>query len=152
MRVHQRNFDLIFVDYYTNIPRFSDCNLAPSQPYGFQIAASKHKGNLILGAPTGSGKTEAALLWAQLNQQYNGRLFYALPTMASINAMYLRLCETFCKEGAKKFSENGKQQQQLVGLLHSRTVSSLYSMFEVDDNGSNAKVRQAKARSMASLV
>lgn len=125
------------------IPRFSNYNIAPSQPYGFQIAVSKHKGNLILRAPTGSGKTEAALLWAQLNQQYHGRLFYALPTMASINAMYLRLCEIFSEK---------------VGLLHSRTVSSLYSIFEDDNNNgsgsssSNAKARQAKAKSMASLV
>lgn len=69
--------------------------IAPANPYGFQLQAAKAKGNLILRAPTGSGKTEAALLWAQQNQQYNGRLFYALPTTASINAMYLRLQKLF---------------------------------------------------------
>ncbi|HEY7571541.1 MAG TPA: CRISPR-associated helicase Cas3' [Nitrososphaeraceae archaeon] len=112
-------------------------NLSPPKPHGFQIAASKHKGNLILRAPTGSGKTAAALLWAQLNQQHNGRLFYALPTTASINAMYLRLKDSF-----------GDIDSRLVGLLHSRTVSSLYSMFEGDDTRS----KQRRARTIGSLV
>jgi CRISPR-associated endonuclease/helicase Cas3 len=112
-------------------------NLAPPQPYGFQVAASKHNGNLILRAPTGSGKTDAALLWAQLNQQHNGRLFYALPTTASINAMYLRLKYCFYDTDSR-----------LVGLLHSRTVSSLYSMFEGDD----ALANQRRARTISSLV
>src|SRR5207249_2349064 len=76
-----------------NIPNFSDYNLAPAKPYGFQTKAAKQTGNLILRAPTGSGKTAAALMWAQRNQQHNGRLFYALPTTASINAMYLRIQE-----------------------------------------------------------
>ena len=47
-------------------------------PTASRKRAAKAKGNLILKAPTGSGKTEAALLWPQLNQQSNGRLFYAL--------------------------------------------------------------------------
>ena len=46
----------------SNIPKFSDYNVSPSQPYGFQIQTSKHKGNLILRAPTGSGKTEGSAI------------------------------------------------------------------------------------------
>jgi CRISPR-associated endonuclease/helicase Cas3 len=56
--------------------------------HNFQKKSSAHKGNLMLRAPTGSGKTDAGLGWSQLNQKYNGRLFYVLPTQASINAMY----------------------------------------------------------------
>ena len=61
--------------------------------------------------------------------------------MASINSMYLRLYEIFLES---------------VGLLHSRTVSSLYFMFEGEgddnNNDSNAKARQTKAKTIASLV
>lgn len=48
----------------------------------------------MLISPTGSGKTEASLLWA--SRQTQGphglpRLFYVLPYQASMNAMYDRL-------------------------------------------------------------
>ena len=120
-----------------NIPRLSDYNVGPAKPHEFQIRAAKKIGNLILRAPTGSGKTEAALLWAQRNQAKNGRLFYALPTTASINAMYLRIKPLF-----------HDAENRLVGLLHSKTISSLYSMFE----GDNAIANQKTARTIGSLV
>jgi CRISPR-associated endonuclease/helicase Cas3 len=120
-----------------NIPQLGAFNVSPTKPYGFQIRAARTKGNLILRAPTGSGKTEAALLWAQLNQAKNGRLFYALPTTASINAMYLRIKRLF-----------NDTDNRLVGLLHSRTISSLYSMFE----GDNSMASQKAARTIGSLV
>jgi len=108
-------------------------------PRGFQISMSKYKGNVQLKAPTGSGKTKAALLWSQNNRKQNGRLFYALPTTASINAMYRNLHKDFPAE--------------IVGLLPSRTVSSLYSMFETDEsNNLDDRTRQNKARTLASLV
>lgn len=123
-----------------NIPPLAAFNVSPTKPYGFQIRAARTNGNLILRAPTGSGKTEAALLWAQPNQAKNGRLFYALPTTASINSMYIRI------KGLLHDTDN-----RLVGLLHSRAISSLYSMFEGDDN-SNAIAKQKKARTIGSLV
>jgi len=120
-----------------NIPQLDAFNVSPTKPYGFQIRAARTNGNLILRAPTGSGKTEAALLWAQLNQAKNGRLFYALPTTASINSMYLRIKRLF-----------NDTDNRLVGLLHSRTISSLYSMFERD----NPMASQKTARTIGSLV
>ena len=61
----------------------------------FQKDAGKTTGQLMLSAPTGSGKTEAALLWSDKNQSETkgNRVFYVLPYTASINAMYDRLKE-----------------------------------------------------------
>ncbi len=63
-----------------------------------QVEAAAVDGHLLLRSPTGSGKTEAALLWAQTQigalQRGTGgtpRLFYVLPYLASINAMAGRL-------------------------------------------------------------
>jgi CRISPR-associated endonuclease/helicase Cas3 len=113
-------------DMPIRIPRFSDYHntIEPQTPYGYQARASKHVGNLILRSPTGSGKTQAALMWALKNQEHNSRLFYTLPTTASINAMYLRLQNKF----------NGNKDKKIVGLLHSRIASSIYSMLEEDDS------------------
>ncbi len=83
--------------------------------YAHQLIAERTAGSVLLTAPTGSGKTEAALLWAA-RQTQNGhpapRLFYTLPYQASMNAMELRLKETF---GEDK-----------VGLQHGRSLLALY--------------------------
>lgn len=61
----------------------------------FQETSGETIGQLMLSAPTGSGKTEAALLWSDKNQceTLGNRVFYVLPYTASINAMYERLKE-----------------------------------------------------------
>lgn len=76
--------------------------------YTHQKQDSETENNVILNAPTGSGKTEAAMLWLQHQLYCNGqgRTFYILPYTASINAMYDRLQSFF-----------GKQK---VGILHGR--------------------------------
>ena len=81
---------------------------------GFQVAAGGTAGQLMLSAPTGSGKTEAALLWSATNQgqTLGNRVFYVLPYTASINAMYNRL---------RKFVSDEK-----IGLLHGKANYFLY--------------------------
>ena len=56
----------------------------------FQISSKNHKGGVLLQAPTGTGKTEAALLWAMNNLQ-GRKLLYLMPTMATTNKMYERI-------------------------------------------------------------
>ncbi|MGW6875859.1 CRISPR-associated helicase Cas3' [Streptomyces xanthophaeus] len=82
-----------------------------------QLQAAEVTGHLLLRGPTGSGKTEAALLWAAT--QVEGlmaasggvpRVFFTLPYLASINAMAARLGDTL-------------GDHQAVGVAHSRAAS-----------------------------
>jgi CRISPR-associated endonuclease/helicase Cas3 len=57
-------------------------------PRDFQRRAAASSGDVLwLRAPTGTGKTEALLLWAGDME----RLLYLLPTQATVNAMWKRL-------------------------------------------------------------
>ena len=82
-------------------------------PYDHQTRAATAIGHALLVAPTGSGKTEAAVLWAARQQARGptGRLYYLLPYQASLNAMRERLSRLF--PGA-------------VALQHSRALQALY--------------------------
>lgn len=67
--------------------------------------------DILLIAPTGAGKTEAALYWASnIDKDNNKRIFYVLPYCASITAMYNRLTA----EGIS------------TGMLHSKATYNLY--------------------------
>lgn len=54
-------------------------------------------GSILAVAPTGSGKTEAALLWASQKQEHE-RILYLLPTRVTSNAIYERLKLYFGKD------------------------------------------------------
>jgi CRISPR-associated helicase Cas3/CRISPR-associated endonuclease Cas3-HD len=99
----------------------ADSRLAKVLAAGYQLRQHQEQaaavlGHLLLRAPTGFGKTEAALLWAaaqveDLRSTCGGqpRLFYTLPYLASINAMTGRLGDLI---GA-----------DFVGVAHSRAAS-----------------------------
>lgn len=107
-------------------------------PRPFQEILGNISGSAILRAPTGSGKTEAALLWAQKNQHANGRLFYVLPYTASINAMHGRLSKIFGTEN--------------VGLLHHNAIAYLYHMLESDDDLTSLLAKQQNARALSQIA
>ena len=58
----------------------------------FQIKSSQTDSSVFIEIPTGEGKTEAALLWAEnnLRNRYT-KVIYTLPTRVSSNKMYERL-------------------------------------------------------------
>lgn len=120
------------------IPKLSSFPVLKQTPRPFQEEISKIEGSAILRAPTGSGKTEAALLWAQQNQRANGRLFYILPYTASINAMHRRLTKIFGDRN--------------VGILHHRATSALYSMLEADADIMSRLNKQRIAKTLTSLA
>jgi CRISPR-associated helicase Cas3/CRISPR-associated endonuclease Cas3-HD len=84
--------------------------------HAHQQRAAEVDGHLLLRAPTGAGKTEAAQLWAArqveaLRARHGGqpRVFYTLPYLASINAMTERLGASLGDDG-------------LIGVAHSRAA------------------------------
>ena len=74
--------------------------------------------NVIVTAPTGSGKTEAGLLWSG-----NNKCIFVLPLKTAINAMYERIGKTIL--------QNHSLDSRLA-LLHSDTQT--YYLTNKDDN------------------
>lgn len=112
------------------------------EPWPHQSACASTRGHAILIAPTGSGKTEAALLWAarQIESTSPRPIFYVLPYRASLNAMRFRMT------GAFGFPDRS------VVLQHARSASDLYSFF-LREVGAHAAERQARQeRNLAALM
>lgn len=95
--------------------------------YQHQKDCSQVLGNIILTAPTGSGKTESAFLWIKKHFEVNqtGRVFYILPFTASINAMFERLSSVI---------DSGK-----VGMLHGKLSAYLNNYFEEHQYSQSSK-------------
>lgn len=100
-----------------------------------QSQSLETKGDAFLIAPTGTGKTEAALFWSYANQNpgRSKRVFYLLPYTASINAMYKRLQKDF-------------KAPELIGIQHGKAMYYLYQSFENEDYlTATKKAKQVKS-------
>lgn len=89
--------------------------------------------NLVVVAPTGSGKTEAALLW--LNGEKG---FYTLPLKVSSNAIYNRVREKYSYED--------------VALLHSDSMAKYLKEYKQEEAGICEKYDRAKMLSQPLTV
>ena len=108
--------------------------LSQKELFGHQAQAGQVDGSALLVAPTGSGKTEAALFWAARQSSSIGelpRLFYTLPYQASMNAMQVRL-------------EKNSPEQKHVGLQHGRGLLALYRLLLEKGYGKKAAADTAK--------
>ncbi|HCK98754.1 MAG TPA: hypothetical protein DHW42_01420, partial [Candidatus Marinimicrobia bacterium] len=95
--------------------------------YRHQKLCFENDGNTILIAPTGSGKTEAAVGWLRRQREKSeGRIYYVLPYTASINAMHQRLVNSM--EG-----DISPIDSKAVGVQHGKLSQYLQHLWE-DDN------------------
>jgi len=112
-------------------------------PYFHQQKASESNGNIVIMAPTGSGKTEASLMWLhkQIKANGQGRAFYILPFTASINAMFERL----------DYKMQGNNE--IVGVVHGKLSEYIESRFgEETYSWQNEKLKHELKDSFRALV
>lgn len=108
-----------------------------------QTECTKTIGHGLLVAPTGSGKTEAALLWAARQREESSAksaVFYMLPYRASLNAMRARI------------PAYGLSDDDVV-LQHSSSTTALYTMLQAKGyTAEKAVSAAARERDLARLM
>lgn len=119
----------------------SQWKMTEGELFPHQRACLGLQGSAVMVAPTGSGKTEAALLWASSQVRNGGpvpRILYTLPYQASMNAMYDRLRRS--------------SYPDQVGLEHGRSLLALYQRFLDEELPRDQAVKAARlARDLARL-
>jgi len=116
--------------------------------YDHQRECMNVLGSTVLMAPTGSGKTEAALLWAV--SQNASRLYYTLPFQASMNAMEKRLNEDDKNEQGDVIREAPFKNQ--VGLEHSRSLLAYYRRLLYESENANPEQATKAAKWLKNLA
>jgi CRISPR-associated endonuclease/helicase Cas3 len=92
----------------------------------FHKDCEKAGGNLLAIAPTGSGKTEAALLWATNGEP--AKIIFLMPTMVTSNSLYHRISNKYFKDNE-------------CGLIHSGADTYFAQQGDLEQNKTYQEVR-----------
>ncbi|MEM3374262.1 MAG: CRISPR-associated helicase Cas3' [Candidatus Woesearchaeota archaeon] len=108
---------------YEKLPIKIKENIKKENIWQEQILNYANKHNLILVAPTGSGKTEFALLWAKNRKK---KLIYTLPLRVALNDIYRRFSQ-------KESDKENYFDSEYVSILHSTSFIE-YLKKELNEN------------------
>lgn len=138
LKVGLENVETVKQTLATRVPEFEGFK-------SHQGSAAQQVGNSILVAPTGCGKTEAALLWAakQAETGLKGRTYVLLPYQASMNAMQKRLIEGFSPSIVNDLSRWNSE----AAIVHGRSMRAAYERLLERDYGPDEAAREAHFQS-----
>lgn len=105
---------------YEKILSKFDNQLRLLQEYTYEMAQKNPEKNLVVLASTGSGKTEASLLWG-----YRSKIIYTLPLKVAINNIFDRIKKNYSYD--------------LVRLQHSGAYAYYYEVSETDEEYNRLK-------------
>lgn len=108
----------LFHHRFSGLPK--DAGLRPAQQQALQAAVDMDgAGLLIIEAPMGNGKTEAALMCSEIMASKTGAggIAYLLPTMATSNAMFKRV-----EDWLERVPDSRGCSTQSMQLLHSKAA------------------------------
>lgn len=114
--------------------KFPHASMRPVQQL---IADNWQKDLLLLKAPTGAGKTDASLLWAQLQIEHQraDRLVIAMPTRFTSNALSISVAESLSDTGLYHSSAWYNKYQQdvkdgIIEINHAKKEHELARLLE----------------------
>ncbi|WP_433888465.1 CRISPR-associated helicase Cas3' [Streptomyces sp. CA-111067] len=120
-------------------PNALQCDLTAHLP---ELVAERGAGLVLVTAPTGDGKTEAALFAASLLGRAAGArgVYFALPTMATANGMYPRVVD---------FADKALGGERALTLLHSMAwLSPVYAGEDLDGDGGSSAISADSATAL----
>lgn len=136
---HSLSASVLSMKIKERIESRKDLSSSPYRKRPFQMRCEKETGNVLAVAPTGSGKTEASLLWA--TNKGEGKILFLMPTKITSNSLYERMKDFYFDPGDCGLSHSG------VGVYLSLQGE------EVDDqNGDRLKMMSRYRAFMAPVM